>query len=343
MNTARLHVTSRINWIDWAKVIAIAFVVFGHIPQERGNFLIGYICTFHMPFFFMLSGYLSKGSTDTRANMKKHWHSLIFPYLFYNIIFYPYWIVRYVLNGQGEMSLFEMFVKPFIGTFFLQIETPFSAHLNGVTWFLAVLLTMRIMLNICHRFKHTDRSLLLTAIGMILLNIVATYHQTFESFYMKGLLRCYPFYIFGYFLKKGSLLERYVIKNDTISALSFYMLSISMYLIGVTELLSGYERILLTYLIEISGCLAVIYTCRLFDNYTSDFLVTLSSGTVAIMGLHWICIGIINYLLEHLLGITDICYSWYVAVLLSVAICVLIYPFIVLAKRYFPAVLGKNK
>ena len=343
MMTTQLYTTNRINWIDWAKVIAIGFVVFGHIPQERGDFLIGYICTFHMPFFFMLSGYLSKGSTDTRANMKKHWHSLIVPYIFYNIIFYPYWIARYILDGHGDMSLFEMVVRPCLGTLFLQIETPISVNLNGVTWFLAVLLTMRIILNVCHRFKHPRKLLVLTAIVMVLLNIVATYHQTFESFYMKGILRCYPFYILGFFLKKDSLLERYIIKNDTVSALFFYFLSISMYLIGVSHFFGGYERILLTYLIEITGCLAVIYTCRLFDGHTSSFLVTLSSGTVAIMGLHWICIGTINYLLEHLLGVIDICYSWYVAILLAVAICLLIYPFIFLATRYFPAVLGKNK
>ena len=335
--------TNRINWIDWAKVVAIAFVVFGHLPQERGGFLIGYICTFHMPFFFMLSGYLSKGSTDTMANLKKQWHSLVIPYIIYNVFFYPYWVVRYVLDAHGDMSLFEMVVRPFLGALFLQIETPVSVHLNGVTWFLAVLLTMRILLNILHRFKHTDRLLLLTAVVMVLLNIVATYYQAFDSFYMKGLLRCYPFYIWGFFLKRESLLDRYILKSNAVSALLYYVLSVSLYFYGVYAAFGGYERILLTYLIEIFGCLAVIYTCRLFNGFTSDFLVTLSSGTVAIMGLHWMCIGVINFVLEHLLGITAITYSWYVAVLLSIAICLIIYPFIVVSAKYLPAALGKTR
>ena len=33
-----IYPQTRINWIDWAKVIAISFVVFGHIPQEPGSF-----------------------------------------------------------------------------------------------------------------------------------------------------------------------------------------------------------------------------------------------------------------------------------------------------------------
>jgi fucose 4-O-acetylase-like acetyltransferase len=53
-------ITNRLNWIDWAKVIAISFVVFGHIPQVSGSFPQHYIVTFHMPLFFFISGYLTK-------------------------------------------------------------------------------------------------------------------------------------------------------------------------------------------------------------------------------------------------------------------------------------------
>ena len=44
-------VIDRINWIDWAKFLAITMVVFGHIPEEEGSFLPNYVCTFHIPFF----------------------------------------------------------------------------------------------------------------------------------------------------------------------------------------------------------------------------------------------------------------------------------------------------
>ena len=29
-------IANRLHWIDWAKVIAISLVVFGHIPEEKG-------------------------------------------------------------------------------------------------------------------------------------------------------------------------------------------------------------------------------------------------------------------------------------------------------------------
>ena len=163
----------RINWIDWAKVIAIFFVVFGHTPQERGDFLVTYICTFHMPFFFMLSGFLSKGSTDTVGNLRKHWHALIVPYFFYNIIFYPYWLVRYLVDVHGEPTFGSIVMKPLLGMLFLQIDTPVSTSLNGVTWFLAALLVMRIILNVCYRIRWTDFCLITTALLFAVLHVLS--------------------------------------------------------------------------------------------------------------------------------------------------------------------------
>ena len=73
-------ITNRLNWIDWAKVIAISFVVFGHIPQVSGSFPQHYIVTFHMPLFFFISGYLTKKellNANTLKNTGRHLSSHI--------------------------------------------------------------------------------------------------------------------------------------------------------------------------------------------------------------------------------------------------------------------------
>ena len=44
----------RIIWIDYAKAIAMFFVIFGHV--DSGNYLTNWIYSFHMPLFFLLSG-----------------------------------------------------------------------------------------------------------------------------------------------------------------------------------------------------------------------------------------------------------------------------------------------
>ena len=55
-----ITIPNRLNWIDWAKALAIIFVVYGHTPAEKGDFLHNYITSFHMPLFFFISGFLTK-------------------------------------------------------------------------------------------------------------------------------------------------------------------------------------------------------------------------------------------------------------------------------------------
>ena len=234
-------------------------------------------------------------------------------------------------------------MKPLLGMLFLQIDTPVSTSLNGVTWFLAALLVMRIILNVCYRIRWTDFCLITTALLFAVLHVLSGFYHGVGNLFLNGLLFCFPFYVIGHFLRKKSLLERYVVRNNLISALLFHVLGLLLFIYGREHIRGEIVYVLWTYLIVITASLAVIYTCRLLNNCSSILLVNFSIGTIAIMGIHWMFIGTINFGLERLLGIRDITYSWYVAILISIAICFLIYPFIVCSARYFPWTLGKSK
>lgn len=85
----------RIEWVDIAKGIAIILMVLGHtgIPKYIND----WIYSFHMPFFFFISGVLSRQyeQTDVACNIKYILHKtkvLLLPFLIYsliNIILYP--------------------------------------------------------------------------------------------------------------------------------------------------------------------------------------------------------------------------------------------------------------
>ena len=91
----------RIQWIDWAKVLGIMVVVFCHVPQYDTG-LKYYLSQVQMPLFFLLSGYLHKVQPSLRNALPKYWWSLVVPYLLFQVIFYPYWLVKevfmYLLN-----------------------------------------------------------------------------------------------------------------------------------------------------------------------------------------------------------------------------------------------------
>jgi len=71
----------RIQWIDITKGIAILAVVVGHtLGPYNGQFLGSLIFAFHMPIFFMLSGYLFKMHPISQE-AKRGAMNLLLPYL----------------------------------------------------------------------------------------------------------------------------------------------------------------------------------------------------------------------------------------------------------------------
>jgi len=75
----------RLQFIDVAKGIGILLVVLGHL--ETTDFLRRWIYSFHMPFFFFISGFLSKLiSINYITYLNKQLSRLIIPYFFFGII-----------------------------------------------------------------------------------------------------------------------------------------------------------------------------------------------------------------------------------------------------------------
>jgi len=50
-------ILNRVQWVDFAKGVAIILMVVAHVIWQGTN-LIAFIYTFHMPFFFVMAGYL---------------------------------------------------------------------------------------------------------------------------------------------------------------------------------------------------------------------------------------------------------------------------------------------
>ena len=331
----------RIIWIDWAKCIAITMVVYGHIPQAEGTFLPFYICTFHIPLFFFISGYLTKTRPDTREEFKKCKHSLIIPYILYNIIFYPYWAIRLYIDQSVNFSVFEYVIKPLIGLPLLQINSPISSSVNGAMWFIAVLIIMRFTVHLC---IHTSKPLLyikMIALLFIGLYVVAMNQEIPLPLTMEGLFKCMPLYLLGYLTKQYQWIEKISPQKDSIMATALISISV-----GATIILRDSDcftyQMITFYIVLFTATYGILFLCKLFNNITSSVIVTISIGTLMIMGLHWMFIGTTNFILEHLLSMNiGITYPWPLAILFAICIDAAIYLLILIAKKHFPFLLGK--
>jgi len=77
-----LKISERVDWVDTLKFIGILLVILGHI-----NFpLNGFIYTWHMPLFFMVSGFFIKFETSFKDFIVKNFKRLMIPYFIFSII-----------------------------------------------------------------------------------------------------------------------------------------------------------------------------------------------------------------------------------------------------------------
>lgn len=92
-------VSSRLNWLDIAKGIAILLMVLGHtsIPSVLSNF----IWAFHMPLFFIASGWTTNWQkTDFKDFTKRKIRTLLVPFLIYSLVV----LIIYILQGWGDFN-----------------------------------------------------------------------------------------------------------------------------------------------------------------------------------------------------------------------------------------------
>ena len=86
-------------WIDWMKVIAMLFVIWGHcFPKGLEPF----IYAFNVPVFFMISGYLTK--EDIHLHPGKIWSTLVLPYLIFCTLKDLGFIAKHITDGLGLAS-----------------------------------------------------------------------------------------------------------------------------------------------------------------------------------------------------------------------------------------------
>ena len=83
-----------------------------------------------MVVFFFISGNLKKDRGSAKENWKKYSYGLIIPYIIYNMIVYPYWILKFYLTNGTLPALFQA-LKPVLGALLLEHENAFCEQLNG--------------------------------------------------------------------------------------------------------------------------------------------------------------------------------------------------------------------
>ncbi len=337
----------RINWIDWAKAMAVCSVVFCHLPQSQEWFYYRYLQATTITVFFFISGYLKKDHGSTSANWKRYWSGLIAPYLLYNVLIYPYWFFRYYL--QHGMPNWFVATKPVIGAILFEHENAWAEPLNGSLWYLPAILIMHLIIDGCRKTRHQHLIMIGLCIVSYFLYAANKEYEFLPNLTPMGLFRRLPYYYMGYVmgLKKGRL--SWKVEGGRWKEISCAVICLAVSLMFFEWHLHEDSILIhaaLFYPVNIGMLFALLCFCKLLDNWHWSFITNLSIGTLVIIGLHIIPIGIINFSLFtfHFSPLSDHAgYSWYEALLITIFIIALLYPIILIVQKYIPVLIGKDK
>lgn len=333
--------SGRINWIDWGKCMAVCTVVFCHLPQSQEWFYYRFLQATIITVFFWVSGYLKKNRDSTRESWRKYWTSLILPYLLYNAIVYPLWLVRFYLQNGGLPDMFHA-MRPIIGALLFQHENAFTEPLNGSLWYLPAILFMHLLIDWCRKGRHLHLIMSTLCLLSVILYAANKQYEFLPNLTPIGIFSRLPYYYIGYVMGRKRLFRTCHVGRDLPMCLICLSLSVGVFywhLHAENFLL----HIALFYPVNLLFLFGMLYGCKLMNAYRSGIVFHLSIGTLVIIGLHSPLVSIANLILKQLCGIRgEIIYHWYTALPVTVAIVAVLYPVIVLAKRHAPILLGKS-
>lgn len=184
--------------LDIAKAIGILLVILGHCPEIPMMPFRHFIFTFHMPLFFLISGYLYKPK-DVKSSLKKDAIYLLSPYFYtcFFIIFISF--VGGLLSGDFDEIVYYIEAM-FVGSGGIHPCLYFSdPPIIGAIWFLPALYVCKNTYN-CLQAYGCREKLFISSVIFIVSTLIG-YYLLFLPFSILSGLSAMIFYSIGDALK----------------------------------------------------------------------------------------------------------------------------------------------
>jgi len=323
--------TNRYYWVDISKFLGLFLVVLGHLPMSGygTNSLLIWLYSFHMPLFFIISGFLDK---DKEFCIKKYFYRLLVPFLIMYIIGY-FLLYLPITISHNDFSVQALFIRPLLGI--VLGDTKYSALTLGPLWFILAMFIVK-MIDSFQRWRW------IMSISCIIVAFVVNYYN-FNLYFISAAIIAYPFFFFGKILKK------YIIHIENSPKWQIFCLSIFSFIIVLCVApFNGFvsmavsncgKNVLLYYFVGIIGSMSIIFFSMLV-NYKNKIVEVLSSGSILVIGFHVIVYAYIGFIMKK---VNVFPYNLYQVLLISLVVLFSLYPVILLCQQHFPIILGKKK
>ena len=139
----------RIDYLDMAKAIAFVFVVLGHTYYQKPAYIERFAFAFHMPLFFIVSGYFFKQKGITKSFLQKSAKGLLLPYVYTAIVIILINLIKDAVNGVNVVpNIIRWISAMFYGSGSRTDWSywPGTVYMMGATWFLLAMFWGRLIL-----------------------------------------------------------------------------------------------------------------------------------------------------------------------------------------------------
>ena len=326
----------RIVWLDYGKAIAIYLVVLAHTALYRPAE--GFIYTFHMPFFFFMSGYLFSYAKypSYMEFARRRFRQLLVPYVIINIITYLLWllVLRTVGSDAGEDvgALSPLMAAVTVNATEMVHDVPL--------WFLAALFLVENLYYLLYR--NVRYRVVVTVLLLLLAVLNNTYNTVRLPFCIDISLVALLFYRLGNVMRdKGdALFKWYLFVLSTVVTVAVFMLN------GKVAMHANYYNNIFLFIAGgVAGCYSMAYICRLLQSLFGNRVTVqaIARNTLPICAFHLIVFALLKAIMLYVLGLSpEILTGTFLPnalfALLSMVVCLSIARVV---NRFAPFVLGR--
>ncbi len=273
--------SERTRFVDIAKGIGIILVVLGHLSEPYMPNMVKWIFSFHMPLFFVLSGYLkgTKKVTNFKVYAKRRAVALLWPYIVFAIAIWGIAFIDSIVQDNWQIFFQSILIHIF--------GYSSEKYGIGVIWFLAVLFETEVIFAWIEDKKKAWIYLIFVLIGILLLHF-----RIIIPIYLNIVVISVPFFAFGHTIKnvidRSKELKLYFLALIVILVLFLSVLSTRMNGKVNLAIFDSGGNIVYFYLGALSGTLFVIGVSIILDRLeVGGFLERLGQETLVIMMAHF--------------------------------------------------------
>ena len=309
--------TKRIDYLDYTKGFGILLVILGHI-YDASNPIKIWLYSFHMPLFFIISGFFANKYIELKVLFKKKFKSLIIPYISFGII-----TMVLIMTTNGFVNELKEYVYYFI-----------TGVGRDALWFLPSLFLIEIIFNIISKIKNNSYKMLII-VGLFLSGLCGAHF--INNMILTTLYR--TFVGLGFYSIGNYTYNRF--KNINVSYIILLILFIVSSILaiynGCVDLwgLNFGNRFIYVFCSTINSFCIIILFEKMFNNKEIKSLRFLGINTLIIMSTQQLIINYIN----KFTGINY--YNTLYGIVVFLVVILIEIPIIYLINNYLPFIIGK--